>query len=171
MVVKGKTIVVTGASSGIGEATTKLLASKGANLVIGARRESRLKKLSQDFPKGQIVYQKTDVTNPDSAKQLINKAHQTFGSIDILFNNAGLMPLSNLDQLKVNEWNTMIDVNIKGILYGIAAALPIMEKQNKGQIISTDSQAGHKISLGGAVYSGTKFAVRAIMERTTSRRS
>ena len=164
MTIKGKTVVITGASSGIGEETTRLLASKGANLVIGARREDRLKKIAQDFPSNQVIYQKTDVTDPNSVKQLVNKANSTFNSVDILFNNAGLMPLSKLDQLKVKEWDTMVDVNIKGVLYGIAAVLPIMEKQKHGQIIATDSQAGHVVGAGSAVYSGTKFAVRAIME-------
>lgn len=164
MSVKGKTVVITGASSGIGEETTRLLASKGANLVIGARRVSRLKKIAREIPNHQVIYQKTDVTDPNSVKNLLEKAHRTFNSIDVLFNNAGLMPISNLNQLKISEWNTMIDVNIKGVLYGIAAALPIMEKQKYGQIISTDSVAGHKVGPGLAVYDGTKFAVRAIME-------
>lgn len=164
--IQGKVIVITGASSGIGEATAKKMAAEGAKVVLGARRTDRLEDLVSLINKngGEAVCKKTDVTSAREVKELVNLAVEKYHRVDVLFNNAGLMPLSPLKDLKVDEWDRMIDVNIKGVLYGIAAVLPIMREQKSGHIINTDSVAGHVVSPGGAVYSGTKFAVRAIAE-------
>ncbi|WP_077213043.1 SDR family oxidoreductase [Bacillus dakarensis] len=161
-----KVIVITGASSGIGEATAIAAAAKGAKVILSARREDRLIKLVDEIKQngGNAVYMKTDVTSREQVEELAQYAVNTFGSIDVWVNNAGIMPLSYVNKLKVDEWDKMVDVNIKGVLYGIAAAVPIMEKQNKGHIINVSSVAGHRVGIGGAVYSGTKFAVRAITE-------
>jgi NADP-dependent 3-hydroxy acid dehydrogenase YdfG len=164
--IQNKVIVITGASSGIGEATAKKLAAEGAKVFLGARRVDRLESLVSDIEKtgGEAHCQKTDVTSLQDVQNLVQLAINQYKRVDVIFNNAGLMPLSPLHDLKVNEWNQMIDVNIKGVLNGIAAVLPIMRKQKSGQIINTDSVAGHNVSPGGAVYSATKFAVRAIAE-------
>ncbi len=164
MTIKNKVVIITGASSGIGQATVEVLATAGAKLVIGARRTERLKALADKFPQGQVVYKQTDVTHRDSVNQLAELAITTFGRIDVLYNNAGLMPISQLAELKVDEWDRMVDVNIKGVLYGIAAVLPTMIKQNKGHIITTDSVAGHIVHPGTAVYAGTKYAIQAVMD-------
>ncbi|PIO82578.1 oxidoreductase [Loigolactobacillus backii] len=164
MAIKGKVVVITGASSGIGAATTRRLAQAGAKLVIGARRKDRLEDLVTALAPAEVIYQVTDVTDKKQVQSLVNLAVEKFGRVDVLFNNAGLMPLSELSELKVNEWEQMIDVNIKGVLYGIAAVLPIMEKQGSGHVITTDSVAGHVIHPGTAVYSGTKWAIQAIMD-------
>ncbi|QAA21653.1 SDR family oxidoreductase [Sporolactobacillus terrae] len=165
--IKGKVIVITGASSGIGEATARKLSLEGGKVVLGARRTERLEKLAADLRKagGEVAFQQTDVTNKTDVQALVQTAVEKYGHVDVLFNNAGLMPLSPLRDLKVEEWERMIDVNIKGVLYGIAAVLPMMREQKSGHIINTDSVAGYAVSRGGwAVYSGTKFAVRAIAE-------
>ncbi|WP_326984214.1 SDR family oxidoreductase [Chryseobacterium sp. MYb264] len=166
--ISGKVVVITGASSGLGESTARLLAAKGANVVLGARREESLNKIAVDINKqgnGKAVYLKTDVTNKSDVQALINKAISEFGKLDVLLNNAGLMSIAPLTEVKVDEWERMIDINIKGVLYGIAAALPIFEKQESGHFINISSVAGIKVfSPGGTVYSGTKFAVRAISE-------
>ncbi|MBF6632621.1 SDR family oxidoreductase [Microbacterium sp. APC 3898] len=161
-----KTAIITGASSGIGEATAKELAARGYSVLLAARREERLKELKEEIEAagGKADYQVTDVTSADEMKALADRAIEKYGKIDILVNNAGLMPLSFMNKLKVDEWDRMVDVNIKGVLYGIAAVLPIMEKQKFGHILNVSSVAGHTISKGSAVYSGTKFAVRAISE-------
>lgn len=161
-----KTAIITGASSGIGEATAKELAARGYSVLLAARREERLKELKEEIEAagGKADYQVTDVTSADEMKALTDRAIEKYGKIDILVNNAGLMPLSFMNKLKVDEWDRMVDVNIKGVLYGIAAVLPIMEKQKFGHILNVSSVAGHTISKGSAVYSGTKFAVRAISE-------
>lgn len=164
MTIKDKVVVITGASSGIGKATTEVLAKAGAHVVIGARREDRLAEIANEFASGQVIYQQTDVTDQQSVQQLVDLAESRYGKVDVLFNNAGLMPLSPLADLKVAEWERMIDVNIKGVLYGIAAALPIMIKQKHGHIITTDSVAGHVVHPGSAVYAGTKYAIQAIMD-------
>lgn len=164
MTIKDKVVVITGASSGIGKATTEVLAKDGAHVVIGARREDRLAEIANEFTSGQVIYQQTDVTDQQSVQQLVDLAESRYGRVDVLFNNAGLMPLSPLADLKVAEWERMIDVNIKGVLYGIAAALPIMIKQKHGHIITTDSVAGHVVHPGSAVYAGTKYAIQAIMD-------
>lgn len=164
--ITGKVIVITGASSGLGEATAKHLSAQGAIVVLGARRKDRIDALANELIKneGKALAVETDVTDHVQVKNLVDAAVQQFGRIDVILNNAGLMPLSPLEYLKIDDWNKAIDVNIKGVLYGIAAALPYMKEQKSGQIISVSSVAGHTISPGGAVYSATKYAVRAISE-------
>ncbi|MFS0783203.1 SDR family oxidoreductase [Bacillus sp. 1P06AnD] len=166
MAIKDKVVIITGASSGIGEATAKLLASKGAKIVMGARREEKLKTLTEDIQKagGQATYRVTDVVKPEDSQQLVQLAKDSFGGIDVIFLNAGLMPNSPLSELKLDEWNRMIDVNIKGVLNGIAAVLPTFISQKSGHIITTSSVAGLKAYPGGAVYGATKWAVRDLME-------
>ena len=162
----GKTAIITGASSGIGQAAAKELANKGFSVMLAARREDRLIELKKEIEEagGSAAYKVTDVTSADEMKALAEATIEQFGQIDIMLNNAGLMPLSFLNKLKIDEWDQMVDVNIKGVLYGIAAVLPHMEKRKEGHIINISSVAGHDISAGSAVYSGTKFAVRAITE-------
>ncbi|WP_394224110.1 SDR family oxidoreductase [Alteromonas gracilis] len=164
--ISGKVVIITGASSGLGEATAKMLANKGAKLVLGARREERLKKLVDDIESadGSAIYKTVDVTNKDEFKQLADAAVNEFGRIDVLVNNAGLMPLAPLDELKVDEWDQMIDVNIKGVMYGVAAVLKTMREQKSGHIINLSSVAGHVVFPGATVYCATKFAVKAISE-------
>ncbi|MBE0392862.1 SDR family oxidoreductase [Flavobacterium sp. PL002] len=164
--IEGKVVVITGGSSGLGEATARYLAEKGAQIVLGARRIEKLEKIAKDIRKsgGAIEVLKTDVTKANDVKALVKKAIDSFGKIDVMINNAGIMPLAPLAALKVDEWDSMIDVNIKGVLYGIAAALPEFQKQKSGHFINLASVAGLNVSPGGAVYSGTKFAVRAISE-------
>ncbi|MBU9789702.1 SDR family oxidoreductase [Lentilactobacillus sp. G22-6] len=164
MTIKDKVVVITGASSGIGKATAEVLAKAGAHVVIGARRTDRLAEIANEFDDDQVSYQATDVTNRADVKALVDLAVSKFGKVDVLYNNAGLMPVSPLADLKVDEWEQMIDVNIKGVLYGIAAVLPVMIKQKHGHIITTDSVAGHVVHPGTAVYAGTKYAIQAIMD-------
>ncbi|MGI2326894.1 SDR family oxidoreductase [Planococcus sp. YIM B11945] len=161
-----KTAIITGASSGIGQATAKELAGRGYQVMLAARRVERLEDLKQEIEAlgGKAAYLATDVTSADQMNALAEETLKQFGRIDVLVNNAGLMPLSFLNKLKVDEWDKMIDVNIKGVLYGIAAVLPHMEQQKEGHILNISSVAGHSITPGSAVYSGTKFAVRAISE-------
>lgn len=162
--IAGKVIVVTGASSGLGEAASRLLAKDGAKLVLGARRIDRLNALASDLGLDAEAVVRTDVTNVDHVRTLVDTAVRLYERIDVLVNNAGLMPHSPLERLKIDEWNQMIDVNIKGVLYGIAAALPHMTAQKSGHIINVSSVAGHKIGPNGVVYSATKHAVRVISE-------
>lgn len=164
--IEGKVVVITGASSGLGEETARYLAKKGAAVVLGARRIEKLEKIATEITDkgGKVAVLATDVSKADDVKALVQKAIDTFGKIDVIINNAGIMPLAPLSAVKVDEWDQMIDVNIKGVLYGIAAALPEFQKQDSGHFINLSSVAGHKIMVGGAVYSGTKFAVRAISE-------
>ena len=161
--IKEKVIVIMGASSGIGEATAVKLAEQGAKVVIAARREERIKALAEKLGEN-VLYQTADVTNREQVQQVIDLAMTSFGRIDVLFNNAGIMPQGNLAELNYDSWQQMLDINIMGVLNGIGAVLPIMQKQQDGLIIATDSVAGHVIYPGSAVYNGTKFAVRAIME-------
>ncbi|WP_416135789.1 SDR family oxidoreductase [Enterococcus casseliflavus] len=161
--IKEKVIVIMGASSGIGEATVVKLAEQGAKVVIAARREERIKALAEKLGEN-VLYQTADVTNREQVQQVIDLAMASFGRIDVLFNNAGIMPQGNLAELNYDSWQKMLDINIMGVLNGIGAVLPIMQKQQDGLIIATDSVAGHVIYPGSAVYNGTKFAVRAIME-------
>jgi NADP-dependent 3-hydroxy acid dehydrogenase YdfG len=164
--IAGKVVVITGASSGLGEATARLLSSQGASVVLGARRVDRLKSLADELTQkgGKALAVATDVTNSDQVKSLVAASVQKFGRIDVMINNAGLMPLSLLERFKIDDWNRMIDVNIKGVLYGIAAALPHMKKQKSGHIINVSSVAGHEVRPGSVVYSATKHAVRVISE-------
>lgn len=164
--VEGKVVVITGGSSGLGEATARLLAEKGAKVFLGARREENLKSIVEDVRSGggTADYRIVDVSKREQVEGLVKAAVEEFGRLDVIVNNAGLMPLSPLSALKVDEWDQMVDVNIKGVLYGIAAALPEMEKQQDGHVINLSSVAGHAVFETSAVYSGTKHAVRAISE-------
>ena len=162
--IKDKVVVITGASSGLGEAAARALADGGAKLVLGARRMDRLKALAGELSLGEGAAVETDVSNYDQVKHLVDQAVKLHGRVDVILNNAGLMPLSPLDRLKVDEWDRMIDVNIKGVLYGIAAVLPHMKARKSGHIINVSSVAGHKVSPGTSVYAATKHAVRVITE-------
>lgn len=162
--IKNKVVVIIGASSGIGAATTKRLANSGAKLVIAARREDRLKTLIEELPNAEIYYKKADVTNRSEIQDVVDLAIEKFGRLDVIYNNAGIMPQGNLSNLEYDKWQQMLNVNIMGVLNGIGAALPIMKNQGSGLIIATDSVAGHVVYPGSAVYNSTKYAVRAIME-------
>jgi NADP-dependent 3-hydroxy acid dehydrogenase YdfG len=164
--IEGKIVVITGASSGLGEATARLLSAQGATVVLGARRANRIKSLADELTGngGQAIAVTTDVTDVEQVKRLVDAAVQTYGRIDVMLNNAGLMPHSPLERGKVEDWDRTIDVNLKGVLYGIAAALPHMKEQKSGHIINVSSVAGHKVRPGSAVYSATKTAVRVISE-------
>ena len=164
--IDGKIVVITGASSGLGKATAELLSAQGASVVLGARRINLIQSLADELTDrgGKALALETDVTQCDQVKKLVDLAVQKFGRIDVMINNAGLMPNSPLERLKIDDWDQMIDVNIKGVLYGIAAALPCMKQQKAGHIINVSSVAGHKIRPGAAVYAATKHAVRALSE-------
>jgi NADP-dependent 3-hydroxy acid dehydrogenase YdfG len=164
--IKGKVVIITGASSGMGEAAAKHLSGLGATVVLGARRADRIEKLAKEIHAngGNALAVTVDVTQREQVKDLVAKAVGQFGRVDVILNNAGIMPLSTMDSLHVDEWDKMIDVNIKGVLNGIAAVLPYMKEQKSGQIINTSSVAGHKVFNGSAVYSATKYAVRALTE-------
>ncbi|MFD1417984.1 SDR family oxidoreductase [Companilactobacillus keshanensis] len=163
MTVENKVVVITGASSGIGAATAKKLAKNGAKVVLGARREEKLKEIVEEIGEN-ASYQVTDVTNRDDVAKLINVAKEEYGRVDVLYNNAGIMPQGNLADRDYDKWQTMLNINIMGVLNGIGEVLPIMQRQKDGLIISTDSVAGHVVYPASAVYNGTKYAVRAIME-------
>jgi NADP-dependent 3-hydroxy acid dehydrogenase YdfG len=164
--IKDKVVVVTGASSGLGEATARHLAQQGARLVLGARRQDRIQALAEELTGGgsKAVAVTMDVTDRQQVQMLVDTAVESFGRVDVMINNAGLMPQALLERLQVDEWERMIDVNLKGVLYGIAAALPIMKQQKSGHFINVSSVAGHKVGPGFAVYAATKFAVRALSE-------
>jgi len=164
--IEGKVVVITGASSGMGEAAARHLAVQGASVVLGARRIERLQSLADELTNqgGKALAVETDVTDPNQVQRLVDEAVQTYGRVDVIINNAGLMPHSPLERLKIDDWNRMIDVNIKGVLYGIAAVIPYMKEQKGGHIINVSSVAGHKVRAGGVVYAATKHAVRVISE-------
>lgn len=164
--IEGKVVAITGASSGIGEATSLLLAERGAKVVIGARGSERLKALADRIVSaaGEVAYARTDVKRREDLSNLVKLACERYGKLDVLVNNAGIGPISPLDELRVDEWDEMIDINIKGVLNGIAAALPVFRKQGFGHFVNTASTAGHTTAPNQSVYSGTKFAVRAISE-------
>ncbi|MGK7923354.1 MAG: SDR family oxidoreductase [Trichodesmium sp.] len=165
--IENKVVVITGGSSGLGEATARHLSSLGAKIILGARREDKLQAIVNDLKAvgGEADYLVTDVTIRSDVEALVQKAIDAFGRLDVMVNNAGLMAIAPMTALKVDEWDRMIDINIKGVLYGVAAALPVFEKQESGHFINISSVAGVKVfSPGGTVYSGTKFAVRAISE-------
>jgi NADP-dependent 3-hydroxy acid dehydrogenase YdfG len=166
MTIQNKVVIITGASSGIGEATAKLLASKGARVVLGARRGNKLQRLSEQIRQsgGDAVCQVTDVTNIEDNYALVKLAKSQYGQVDAIFLNAGLMPNAPLSKLLTEEWDRMIDVNLKGVLNGIAAVLPEFTAQKSGHIIATSSVAGIKVYAGAGVYCATKWAVRALME-------
>ena len=164
--IENKVVIITGASSGLGEATARKLAKNGAKLMLAARREDRLKELVTKIEQegGTAKYQITDVTDRSQVEDLAKATKDAYGRIDVLINNAGLMPLSPLAETKVDEWDRMVDVNIKGVLYNIAAVMPVMLQQESGHIVNLSSVAGHKVFSAGAVYCATKFAVKAISE-------
>jgi NADP-dependent 3-hydroxy acid dehydrogenase YdfG len=161
-----KVIAITGASSGIGEATALLLAERGAKVVLGARGPGRLAALAERIADagGDVASARTDVRRREDVAGLVGLACERYGRLDVLISNAGVMPISPLDELRVEDWEAMVDVNLKGVLYGIAAALPVFRKQGSGHFVHTASTAGHRIVANQAVYAGTKFAVRAVSE-------
>ena len=162
-----KVVVITGASSGLGESMARLLAAKGARVVLGARRKDRIDALVEDINAGggRALGFQADVTERREVEALVSGALGAYDRIDVIVNNAGIMPIAPMAALKVEEWDRMIDVNIKGLLYGVAAVLPIMQRQNQGHIINIASVLGFKVlAPGGTVYSATKFAVRALTE-------
>ena len=164
--IQDKVIVITGASSGIGEATAKLLSEKGAKVVLGARRTDKLKEIVNKIKEegGQAVYKKLDVTQPSDSEAIVKLAKETFGSVDAIFLNAGIMPTAPVSALKTDEWNQMVDVNIKGVLNGVAAVMPTFIEQKSGHILAVSSVAGLKAYPGSAIYGGTKWFVRDFME-------
>jgi len=162
--IQGKVVVITGASSGLGEATSRHLAGQGATLVLGARRLDRLQALADELSLGANAAVATDVTKLDDVKHLVDVALKMHGRVDVMLNNAGLMPHSPLERLKVEDWDRMIDVNFRGVLYGVAAALPVMKAQKRGHFINVSSVAGHKVRAGSSVYAATKAAVRMFSE-------
>lgn len=164
--IRDKVVVITGASSGLGEATARMLAQHGAHLVLGARRLERLEALATDLRSlgAQVEVKATDVTRAEQVQALVDLALEHHGRVDVMLNNAGLMPHSPLDRRRLEDWDRMIDVNIKGVLYGIAAVLPAMQTQKSGHIINVASVAGHKVRAGSTVYSATKHAVRIVSE-------
>jgi NADP-dependent 3-hydroxy acid dehydrogenase YdfG len=164
--IAGKVIVITGGSSGLGEATARHLSAQGATVVLGARRAERMQALTEELSAkgGKAASLATDVTSREQVAKLVELAVEKFGRVDVMLNNAGLMPSSTLDRLKVDDWDQMIDVNLKGVLYGVAAALPVMQRQKSGHFVNVSSVAGHKVHAGGAVYAATKHAVRALSE-------
>ncbi|MET8689170.1 SDR family oxidoreductase [Streptomyces sp. NPDC004732] len=164
--ISGKVVAITGASSGIGEATALLLAERGARLVLGARRTERLEALAERIVRagGEAVHLRTDVTRSDDLRALVALAEERFGRLDVLVSNAGVGTISPLDDLRTDEWDHMVDVNIKGLLHGIGAALPVFRAQGSGQFVVTASTAGYRIVPAMAVYAGTKVAIRTICE-------
>ena len=164
--IEGKVVVITGASSGLGAATARHLSAQGAIVALGARRADRIEALAEELIRngGKAIALVTDVTRHEDVKALVDAAVQAFGRIDVMINNAGLMPHSPLERLKIEDWNQTIDVNIKGVLYGIAAALPYMKQQKSGHIINVSSVAGRSVRPGSAVYAATKSAVLMISE-------
>lgn len=161
--VEGKVVIITGASSGIGEQTAKTLAANGAKVVLSARREEKLEKITNEIGENAAWF-KSDVSSLVDMKALAAFAKEKFGRIDVLFANAGIMPIGNLSALKTDEWDREIDINIRGVLYAIAAVLPEFTSQKKGHIIATSSVAGTRVIPGNAVYCGTKYFVKAMME-------
>jgi len=165
--IEGKVVVITGASSGLGESTARLLAARGAKVVLGARRKDRIDALVNEITAngGSAIGIATDVMKRSDVEALVKGALDKYGRVDVIVNNAGIADIAPMTELKVEEWDRMIDVNIKGLLYGVAAALPIMQKQKQGHIINIASVVGFKVfAPGGVVYSATKFAVRAVTE-------
>lgn len=164
--IQGKVIIITGASSGIGEATAKRLAAQGARVVLGARREDRLQGLTEEIRQsgGTADYRATDVSKLEDVQALVELAHERHGQVDVIVNNAGVMPLSPIEALHTGEWNQMLDINVKGVLHGISAVLPTMKRQGHGQIINISSVGGTKAVATGAVYCATKAAVNMISE-------
>lgn len=161
--IKDKIIAITGASSGIGEATAELLAARGAHVVLGARREEPLQALAQRIGE-RASYRVTDVRRREDVEALVAQAVERHGRLDVLVNNAGVGPISRLDALRVSDWEDMVDINLKGVLYGIAAALPVFAEQRSGHLVITSSTAAHRIMPTMAVYAATKTAVNVVAE-------
>lgn len=161
---KEKVIIILGASSGIGEATVRVLAAKGAKLVIASRREEKLKQLAESLEGCEVTYKTADVANFDEVKAVVDLAMNLYGRVDVLYNNAGIMPTAPLLEGRRNEWKQLLDINIMGVLNGISAVLQIMVKQQSGHILATDSVLGYHVYENSTVYCSTKFAMRAIME-------
>ncbi|MFE5676558.1 SDR family oxidoreductase [Streptomyces erythrochromogenes] len=161
-----KVVAITGASSGIGEATARRLAADGHRLLLGARRVERLEALTEEIGAagGTAAFRRLDVTDAGDVRGFVAAAGERYGRVDVVVNNAGVMPLSPLDALEVEEWDRTIDVNVRGVLYGIAAALPVMRAQGAGHIVNIASVGAYEVSPTAAVYCATKFAVRAISE-------
>ncbi len=164
--IAGKVVLITGASSGIGEAAARLLAERGAKVMMGARRTERLEALAEQIRKagGVAEYYQLDVTSVEQMDAFVQEAVEKFGRVDVIVNNAGVMPLSNLEERKIEEWNRMIDVNIRGVLHGIAAGLPVMRSQGGGQFVNVASIGAYEVTPTASVYCATKYAVRAISE-------
>ncbi|MFF4263577.1 SDR family oxidoreductase [Streptomyces virginiae] len=163
---EAKVVAITGASSGIGEATARRLAADGHRLFLGARRTDRLDALGREIDEagGTAAFRRLDVTDAADVRSFVAAARDRYGRVDVLVNNAGVMPLSPLDALKVDEWDRMIDVNVRGVLHGIAAALPVMRAQGGGHFVNVASVGAYEVSPTAAVYCATKYAVRAISE-------
>ena len=164
--IKDQVVIITGASSGIGEAAARLLASKGAKVVLGARREEKLKQIAGDITAdgGAAVYRELDVTDAAANERIVELAKSEFGGVDAIFLNAGIMPTAPLSAMKTDEWHRTVDVNITGVLNGVAAVLPTFTRQKSGHVLATSSVAGLKAYPGNAVYGGTKWFVRDFME-------
>ena len=166
MSIKNKVVIITGASSGIGKATALLLAESGAKVVLAARNQEKLEKVVNEIKErnGEAVYKVTDVSKREEVKSLVDFAISKYGKIDVIFNNAGLMPNSPLSEFRTDEWDEMIDVNLKGVVNGIEAVLPHFIEQKSGHVISTSSVAGLNTYLGAGIYCATKHGVKALME-------
>ena len=164
--ITGKVIVITGASSGLGEATARLLANQGAKIVLAARRAERINALAQELAESgaHAIAVTTDVAKRSDVENLVGVTIKTFGQIDVMINNAGVMPLSLVEKLQIEEWEQMVDINLKGVLYGVAAVLPHMQSRKSGQFINVASTAGHRVMPTSSIYSATKYAVRAFSE-------
>jgi NADP-dependent 3-hydroxy acid dehydrogenase YdfG len=164
--ISGKVVAITGASSGLGEATARLLAKGGASVVLGARRTGRLDQIANDIRahRGSAVTRATDVTRQDHLKRLVSTAVEEFGRLDVLVSNAGISKIGPVSNLDIDGWSAMIDVNLRGVLYGIAAALPVFQRQAQGHFVTIVSTAGLKIVPTMGVYAATKNAVRTVME-------
>ena len=160
-------MAITGASSGIGEATARRLAASGAHVVIGARREDRLQALAAEIG---AAHAAIDVTRREDVQRLVDLARERFGRLDVLVSNAGVMPIGPLDELDVDAWERMVDVNIKGVLFGIAAALPVFREQGGGHFVTTASTAAYKVVPNQAVYAGTKAARADDLRRACAKR-
>lgn len=166
MTIDGKVVAITGASSGIGEATASLLAERGAKVVLGARNPDRLDAVTARIlaAGGEAVTKATDVSSRGDLMEFVSLATATYGQLDVLVSNAGIMPVSPFDELRVDDWEAMVDVNLKGVLFGIAAALPVFRRQGYGHFVNVASTAAFRVTPGQSVYAGTKMAVRAVSE-------
>lgn len=165
--IENKVVIITGATSGIGEATARVLVENGAKVILSGRREERLEKLSQELGDASC-YLKSDVTNVEDMKALVKLGKERFGKIDVLFANAGIMPAGNMSELDIDGWMKMIDINIKGVLNSMYSVIPEFYEQNSGHIIITSSRAGTTLVPGNAVYCGTKHFVKVMLQSFNS---